>query len=271
MTQDNLVSSALEKDYPFLQEAAFIELSNSIEVMQDFSKVGAGNTFVGRVANICFGQQVSRQEQINNEHKTAIEALADLDKYRAQQILRTKQGQKKTLEVLKKLKLSHLELKAKLDESITFIEHEIDSIQHGISVRDKVKTVLNNWKVSNIPMSVYSQLLLLLANLKWTSYESLLNQDEDFKRWIQSEILVACCDKFQCHAAELVPMNLAINELKNQSGEVQDAIKLSLLNLNNEIATQTYRVLLGELNQANISPVMSLERLASQLLEEQVI
>jgi len=261
--EDELVT-----DYSFLQDASFIELNNCTEVSEDQNhKLKTNNTFLSRASNLIFGTRDVKQVQINTEHNKAFKVFAELDQRRASQILKTKQGLKKTLLVLIALKKEHAELKIVFEQKIKNIEGEIEAINQGISIRDRVKTILNYWELSDIPMSPYSQMILLLAQLKWTSFESLAWKDEDFKNWLKSELIKVCCKKFNCKIQQLIPLEAVILDLRNESKEVQDALMLALPSLNHKIANQTQSLLLGQLNQINLLPVMSIKRLSQELLE----
>nr|WP_075519100.1 hypothetical protein [Moritella viscosa]SHO18075.1 Putative uncharacterized protein [Moritella viscosa] len=262
------IEDQLINQYSFLQDAAFIELNNAIGVSEDQNKyLKSGNSFLKRVTNIVFGTRDAKQIQINEEHNVAIKKFVQLDKRRASQLLKTKQGLKKTLIALVALKKEHIEFKLDVDQSIQNIESDIQYLNKGISTRDRVKTTLNYWEINDISMSPYSQLILLLAQLKWTEFEELAKTDEDFKNWMKSELIKACCNKFGCKAQQLVPLNSVINDLKLEEKIIQDALKLALPSFNHIILNQTQSVLMGEINQANMQPILSLQRLSDQLLE----
>jgi len=258
----------LLNQYSFLQDAAFIELNNIIEVSEDQNNsLKADNSFLCRAANIVFGTRDVKQVQINAEHNDAIKNFVRLDARRASQLLKTKQGLKKTLAAVIALKNEHIELKLDFEQSIQHIESEIQSISHGITTRDRVKTTLNYWEISDIDMSPYSQMVLLLAQLKWTGFDNLAKTDEDFKNWLKSELIKACCNKFGCKAEQLVPLHSVIENLKLEKIEVQEALKLALPSFDHDITNRTQSVLIGDLNQASLQPVLSMRRLTSQLLD----
>lgn len=262
----------LLEQYPFLQDAAFIELNNAIEVSRDQnSTLKNNNTFVSRVFNLAFGKQDLQQTQINGEFNSAIQQLVSLDKRRIKQILKTKQGLKETLAALVKLKVDYLEFKEKIEETICFINIEIEELKKGFTIRDRVKTILNNWELNDLDISPYCQLTLLIAQLRWADLESLAIKDKDFKEWLKSELVKSCCNKFGCKPEQLVPVNAVLKELSHEEQSVKDALKLALPSINNNISIQTQRILLNELQTSNLQPVMSLKSLSSKLLEGAVL
>jgi len=271
MSQEDKKKSIEDKlldQYSFLYDASFIELNNIIEVSEDQNNsLKANNSFLRRTANLVFGTRDVKQVQINAEHNDAIKNFVKLDARRASQLLKTKQGLKKTLEAVIALKNEHTTLKLDFKQSIKHIESEIESIKYGIITRDRVKTTLNYWEISEIDMSPYSQMILLLAQLKWTGFDNLVKTDEDFKNWLKSELIKASCKKFGCKAEQLVPLHSVIENLKLEKVEVQDALKLALPSFDHVITNRTQSVLLEDLNQTSLQPVLSMQRLTSQLLD----
>lgn len=259
--------------YSFLADSAFIELQNAVGVSKDQnSTLKSDNAFVDRALNLVFGTQDKKQHQINNELITAIEKLSELDERRVKQLIQTQQGLKKAITALLELKKDvsvwqeHFELALNsLDKRVALLEQKID-------IRDRVRTIINNWKSQNDQMPAYFSLVMLLTQLKWECIGNGEIEDSVFLEWVKSEVLAAFKNKFGCTPEQLVPIyhEIELAKLdKDKSPIMLDAIKLALGSVENSMYQATSQMLLDDLdeNECDIMPVMSVSRLTSTLLE----
>ena len=258
----------LVSQYSFLSDAAFIELQNAINVLKDNNKE-SNNTFVDRIANLMFGEDEKRQHQINSDLILSIEALEKLDERRAKQLLQTQQGLKKTIKVLSALKAEFIDYRSNLEQTLTVLDHRVSDIEKGINIRDRIKTIINSWLILKDGMPAYFSLLMLFTQLKWDCLDEESLEDEDFKNWIKSEVLVAFQNKFDCLPHQLIPVVYEIKSVRSATPEILDAINLALKTVDNSMYELTFKVLFENslAIKTETMPVISIERLTSSLLE----
>ncbi|MDT3275897.1 hypothetical protein Q4Q54_20805 [Shewanella sp. SP2S2-4] len=267
-TVDKLVGQ-----YSFLADVAFIELQNSINVSKDQNNALKNkNSFVTRAVNLVFGTQDKKQHQINEEFTNAIEKLSELDERRVKQLIQTQQGLKKTISALLELKKDVSVWKERFETALNSLDQRVSVLEQKIDIRDRVRTVINNWKSQNDQMQAYFSLVMLLTQLKWECIGNGELEDSVFCDWVKSEVLAAFKIKFGCTPEQLVPIyhEIELAKLaKDKSPIMLDAINLALGSVENPMYQFTSKMLLDDLHgtECVIMPVMSVSRLTSSLLE----
>jgi hypothetical protein len=254
--------------YSFLQDAAFIELNNAINVADDQNTdLQFDSSFICRMKNLVFGTKDVKNLQINKEQNQALRQLLKLDQRKTSQILSTKHGLKQALTALVDLKTNQQQLKTDIEQTVSFLQCEIDGLTKGMMTRDSIKKTINYWEINTLDISPYCQIILLIAQLKWTELGEQTSLDNSLREWVKSEIIASFCRKFSCNPAQLVPINSVISQLKSEDKIIQDALTLALPEIIHPISEQSQLVLLNESSTIALQPVLSMKRLSEQLLD----
>lgn len=263
--------------YSFLADVAFIEIHNTISVSEDQNNtLKSNNKFIDRAINLLFGTQDKKQYQINKDHITAIEKLTELDERRVKQLIQTQQGLKKTISALLEFKKEAGSWKDSFECSLNSLGCRVTMLEQKIDIRDRVKTIINNWQSQDDQLSAYFSLVMLLTQLKWDCIGNDAIGDSVFMAWVKSEVLASFKHKFGCMPDQLVPIHHEIELVKMYEANfpiMLDAINLALGCVENQMYKFTSEMLLRNKkeNEFNVMPVMSVSRLTSSLLEGRLL
>ncbi|MFM5259366.1 hypothetical protein [Aeromonas hydrophila] len=263
--------------YSFLADVAFIEINNAISVSEDQNNtLKSNNKFIDRAINLLFGTQDKKQYQINKEHITAIEKLTELDERRVKQLIQTQHGLKKTISALLEFKKEVGSWTDSFELSLNSLGCRVTMLEQKIDIRDRIKTIINNWQSQDDQLPAYFSLVMLLTQLKWDSIGNDAIGDSVFMAWVKSEVLAAFKHKFGCTPDQLVPIYHEIELAKMYEANcpiMLDAINLALGCVENQIYKFTSRMLLSDTKESefDVMPVMSVSRLTSSLLEGRLL